>query len=337
MNRRVRADQSPPATDPAAAAEHRATPSRGDRVARAPRPRSDRRRSHQRSGVLLDAVSWLVPPALGLSVGARVAAGSAWLIENGMSPYASDALREYPARVGVLLRETFSRDEARRLLRARLAFLIARRLGSHALATPGGRRRLLAHLTVDGMEHLAAARAQGRGVVLVTTHFGFPYLMRIVLRSAGIPQRHVQPDDNAKGSSVPVSGGPWERMAALKQLRAALAGGAACVVLADGRMGSPVRVPLLGDETTIALGAFYLGYLARCPIVPFFTVMPDAPSLRLEIAPPLTPPQGSSPDALAAVAEEFVGIYRAYVRRYPSHLPSRLLRRDAVATDVARP
>ena len=274
----------------------------------------------------LGAVSRLIPLAVGLRLGPHFAASSAWLIRNVARSYVPDHLRQYPARVGDLLGEALPPSEARRLMRERLSFRIARRLASHALATPRGRRSLLEHLEVNGLEHLHAAQARGHGVVLVTTHFGFPYLMRIVLLDQGICQLHAHPRDDAEGTNVAVSGGPWQRLAALQRFRSALADGAACVLLADGRMGAPIRVPLFSGETTIAFGSFYLGYLAQCPIVPFFTVMSHRSSLRVEIAPALTPPTGSSPAALAEVAEEFLAIYGTYVRRYPSHLPRHLFR-----------
>ncbi len=131
---------------------------------------------------------------------------------------------------------------------------------------------------------------------------------------------------------VSVSGDAWARLAALRRFRAVLEGGGACVLLADGRMGAPIHMPFFRGETTITLGAFYLGHAARSPVLPFFGVMPDHRlRLRVEIAPALASAKGSSGAALGAVAEEFFGVYRAYVRRYPSHLPYRFVRAEPSA------
>jgi lauroyl/myristoyl acyltransferase len=298
----------------------------GPRAARGSRTRR-RGRRWLSPGSVLDFASWLIPPALGLSLGRHLATASAGLIGSVGGPFVPRMVHEYPRRVGDLFGQRLSHSDARRLMRERLAFLIARQLASHALATGRGRRQLWEQLEVRGLEHLEAARAQGQGVMLVTTHFGLPFLIRVVLPRLGIRQVQAELGDEAGGRNVAVSGGALERLAALKRFRAALVGGAACVLLADGRIGAPIQMSFFERDTTITLGAFYLGHLAQCAILPYFGVMPgDRARLCVEISPALELPKGSSPEDLAAMAEGFFGVYRDYARRYPSHLPYRLIR-----------
>lgn len=297
---------------------------------RSPGRKHPRRRGRPRRrlgpGILLKATSWLVPPGLGLRLGAGLASGSAWLAGSVGRSVVPDLIREYPRRVAELFGEPLAAADARRLMKERLAFLVARRMVSHALNSNRGQRYLRAELEVEGAEHLEAAMATGKGAVLVSTHFGFPNLMRVILRRAGI--RHVSARiGGATVNQVSVGGDVWSRIGALRQFRSALGGGGACVVLADGRMGAPLQVPFFARETTITLGAFYLSQAAGCPILPYFGLMPDHRSrLRVEIHPAVTPLTSSDPPALAQAAGEFFGVYRNYARRYPSHLPYRLVR-----------
>jgi lauroyl/myristoyl acyltransferase len=243
-----------------------------------------------------------------------------------LRPLMPDLIREYPRRVADVFGETWRPAEGRQLMRERLAFLAACRIVSRALATERGRRRLRPRVEVDGLEHLTAAMADARGAILVSTHFGLPYLMRIVLDDLGIRHLHAKREEGR--ANVSVSGDAWARLAALRRFQAGLGDGAACVLLADGRMGTPTEIPFFHGATPATLGAFSLGYVARRPILPYFGLMPDSRSrLRVEIGPPLRPATAPGRAGLAAVAEEFFSLYRSYARRYPSHLPKRLVRR----------
>ncbi len=288
--------------------------------------RGAHRRRKLGPGILLDATSLLVPTGLGLRLGARLAAGSAWLAQRVGRSVVPDLLREYPRRVADLLGEPLADSDGRRLMGERLAYLAARRMMAKALVSRRGQRYLRAEVEAEGVEHLAAAMSQGKGAVLVSTHFGFPNLMRMILRNQGI--RHISARiGSAAVNQVSVGGDVWSRIAALRRFKGALGNGGACVVLADGRMGAPLQVQFFGRQTTVTLGAFYLSQAVGCPILPYFGVMPDHRSrLRVEIKPALTPASSADPHALAKVADEFFEVYRDYAQRFPSHLPYRLVR-----------
>src|SRR5262245_30377941 len=53
----------------------------------------------------------------------------------------------------------------------------------------GSQRRaataLLPRIDVRGVDHLASALDSGRGAVVISTHFGFPHLIRMVLTERG--------------------------------------------------------------------------------------------------------------------------------------------------------
>jgi hypothetical protein len=285
-----------------------------------------RPRVEERGGALVRAATALVPPVLGLRLWSRLAGPSAWLTGTVGPSLLPEVIREHPRRVADLLGETIVPLDGRRLMRERLSFLVARRLVSRALTSDRGRRYLRAHLDVQGLEHLQLACEAGKGVVLITTHFGLPFVMRIVLRRLGISHVHAKLGEQT-GENIAVLGDTWARIAALRRFRTALAGGTACTLLVDGRMGAPLRLPFFRGSTDLTLGAFYLGRVTGCPIVPYFGLMPDDGSrIRVEIGPALAPVKGSGHAALVAAAEEFLGIYRAYAQRYPSHLPFRLAR-----------
>jgi predicted LPLAT superfamily acyltransferase len=222
-------------------------------------------------------------------------------------------------------------DAPERLTQERLAFLLARPLVDRALSAndPGACSVLATRTTVRGREHLEASVARGHGTVLVSTHFGYPILARLVLETLGVPVV-VAAANRPGGQLVSLEGDVWSSVRALRRLRASLDANAVSVLVVDGMTGSArVAVPFFRRKTHIGLGAFHLARLAGCPVVPFFAVAPRATGhFDLTFLPPLDLPAGAQDQALTGAVRAFVEVYRPYASRYPSHLPHRALFQD---------
>ena len=174
---------------------------------------------------------------------------------------------------------------------------------------------------IHGLEHLRAALAERRGVVLVTGHFGFPPAIRAALGATGtewLTLRQLELRDGA----LALGTDPWARVRSLRRAREALDRNHACVLLADGGQGTVTRVPFLQAHIDLSLGAFVLARSADCPILPFFAPLLDAPRrLRVEIGAPLPLARPAAPadsDPVSHAIQAFARLYEGYVRRYRS-------------------
>ena len=169
---------------------------------------------------------------------------------------------------------------------------------------------------VHGQAHLESALGQGRGVVLVTGHFGFPPAIRAALDATGTPWLTLR-QLGLRAEGVALGTESWARVRALRRARAALGRNHACILLADGGQGATARVPFLDRHLDVSLGAFALAHAAACPILPFFVPLVDGPArLRVEIRAPLSLADWGT--AIPRAVRSFADAYGTYARRYPS-------------------
>lgn len=199
-----------------------------------------------------------------------------------------------------------------------------------------GRDELLKRIeSTDGEAHYDAARAAGKGAIVVTAHMGsFEVgLAALTAREAARGKRvHVvfRRDDHDRfdrqrsalrdrlgAVEAPVNDGwpVWLR------LRDALANDEVVVMQADrvmpGQKG--VRVPLLGGHVELPTGPVRLAQLSGAPIIPVFTVRRPDGRIRLFVEPAITvgPDDATSgrndthPAVLrtAAVLEKYLAAY----------------------------
>lgn len=176
-------------------------------------------------------------------------------------------------------------------------------------------------IRVEGLEHLDAALADGRGALIVTGHFGYARLVKPILRATGRSvllvgpgrrpgRKDMPPHLTRLGSFVHTSllrlprashfDDRWQRTVGedlptglnLRPLIAALGRNEALVILADGRVAQALRpVTLGGIRMYLAPGAMSLARETGAAVLPTFVVDdpdrtgPDA--LRLVVHPPL--------------------------------------------------
>jgi lauroyl/myristoyl acyltransferase len=238
-------------------------------------------------------------------------------------------LAHFPRRLAELFGEAALPADTRRIIEARLVFVLRRRLigrsirrGSAAAARP-----LLPRIEVRGREHLSAALGQGRGVVAITTHFGFLHLIGTVLGALGVGMVAATSSPRHP-SHIRSTGDVWTRTRAIQQMRAALRGNQVCVLLLDAPAQTSVRLPFFLKHVDMAVGPFELARLTGAPLLPFFIVAPEGPlRFRLELLPPIGGSSGLGREEFTETAREFLRLYATYAERYPSHLPSRFIGR----------
>jgi lauroyl/myristoyl acyltransferase len=262
--------------------------------------------------LLMRAGLQLAPLPANLALIDRLARGYAWLARRTDSRILPRHIVEFPRRFMELVGDEFSPPvEVQRLVEERLLYRMREMFLRQAL-TSHQAHCVLAHIQVGGREHLDAALARGRGTIVMTAHFGFPYLIRPLLESYGarVPTaRWVSRHD------------VWSRAAALHEARTALEQNEACIFLPDFAYGFTCSVPFFGQRIPVGLAAFQLASRVGSPILPCFTVIVQRPRrFRLEFLPALILDASSGRGGTVQAVHEFASHVQAWVRRHPSHV-----------------
>lgn len=179
---------------------------------------------------------------------------------------------------------------------------------------------------LEGLEHYRAAAAQGRGVLLVTGHFGNWELLAARLGAEGIPitflaksQSNAQSDRllNATRARAGVrtlrAGGP------LKEMVVALRRGEVIGLAADQDAGPEgCFAPFLGTPASFYRGAGYFAWKLQAPVVSAVIFrLPDGRH-RLELGPPYeADPAWGEEEAVQRLTETYAQRLEAAVRREP--------------------
>ena len=203
---------------------------------------------------------------------------------------------------------------------------------------------ILRSVEVEGEEHVRQAYQQGRGVLLVTGHFGYWELQAIALALRVEPISVLaRPLDNPylhetlerirtrSGNTV------IYRQGAVRKVLRALEANHAVAFLIDQHLHSDaVYVDFFNRPaaTTSALAA--LALRTGAPVIPAFALPIPGGRYRLVYERPVPPPREGSPDAIREFTQRCTDVLEMYVRRDP-HLWLWMHRRwrDPVPVHVA--
>ena len=181
-------------------------------------------------------------------------------------------------------------------------------------------------VTVEGLPHLDQAMAQGRGVVIVTGHFGNwelinlsaglrGYPVSVLARPQGLPRLNRLLNDYRESKGCRVISRGMAARAMVQRLR----GGGLVGVLMDqdaGRRG--VLAPFFGRLASTADGPITLARRLGAAIVPVFIIRGRGPHHTIHIEPPLEAPLlGDLARDVQATVAAYLEILERYVRRAP--------------------
>lgn len=228
-----------------------------------------------------------------------------------------DNLRQSFGQLGEAQRDAIAAGFFRHLGTNLMEFLLLGRLD---------RGRIADWVDLEGLEHYRAAADAGRGVLLVTGHFGNWELLAARLGAEGIPVTFLgKSQTNARsdrllnatraraGVRVLRAGGP------LKEMVVALRRGEVIGLAADQDAGPDgCFVPFLGREASFFRGAAYFAWKLKAPIISAMIFRQPDGRHRLELGPPYAPePAWDEPTAVARLTEIFAQRLEAAVRRAP--------------------
>ncbi|MGH9540532.1 MAG: lysophospholipid acyltransferase family protein [Terriglobales bacterium] len=220
-----------------------------------------------------------------------------------------------------------SEGERRRILR-RLYRHLGRQLAEFCLFPRYRRESVAALVETAGLEHYLAARAAGRGVLILTAHLGAWEVSSFVHSLNGYPLKFViRPLDNPYlNAMVNRSRGlhgnqPIGKRDFARQLIQAMHANETVGILLDQNSSPPqgVFVPFFGVAACTAVGLAKIALRTGAAVVPGFTVWEEAKRkyvLRFEPALPLVSSGDEEADVLANTAA-YAAVLERWIRRYP--------------------
>ncbi len=254
-------------------------------------------------------------------------------------------IEDYHAEARALARWSGCSDPPGALVRAALALQLFNEL--EVLRYPGiTPENLHETCTVEGRDHLDAARARGRGVLLVLAHFGANQLVMPALGHLGVPLHQLGAPPTAwlsrlEGTRTTPG---WARVQArrwaleqtlparhidvfgfLRPAFAALAANEIVAVAFDGGGGRRwAQVPFLGRTATLSTQSAELARRTGAAMVPAVVLRTRGTTRHRVILLPEVPPSEDPAGTLTQVA----GVFAPWIARHPDHyLPFLALRR----------
>jgi lauroyl/myristoyl acyltransferase len=188
-----------------------------------------------------------------------------------------------------------------------------------------------ARLCAEGVEHLDAAVARGRGVVLVTAHVGAwdsagRFLAErvrapvvIVMQAEADARARALHDEVRARTGVEVLIVGDDQLSALPLLRHLRAGGvAACQIDRAAPSGRAIPVELFGKPFGLPEGPFRVAALSGAVVVPVFARRVGYFDYELSIHPALELPRRPNAEELRDAAKKAAAAMERFVREHPT-------------------
>jgi KDO2-lipid IV(A) lauroyltransferase len=186
---------------------------------------------------------------------------------------------------------------------------------------------MLSRVEVEGVDHLRAAVAQGRGVLLLTAHFGNWELLAAANVQTGYPLSVVaRPLDSPVLDRLVVrfrEGGGVEvipKRRAVRRVLEALRRGSMVGILLDQNTSrrEGVFVPFFGDLASTSKSLAVLAFASGAPVVPVFIHREPHGRHRVVVEPAIPPPStGDRERDILAFTAAFASIVEARIRQWP--------------------
>jgi len=190
-----------------------------------------------------------------------------------------------------------------------------------------GRDAIDRHFRVEGYEHLEAALALGRGVILTLPHVGgFEYAAAWIANRGHPPTVVVEPVEppellewfTAVRSALGMEVVPLGPRAATRMVEALGEGRIICLLADRDINGDGVEVDFFGERTTMPGGPAVLGLRTGAPIVPLAVYFEDRGS-HLGVIQPLVPAErrGRLREDVARVTQDIAHRFEELIRAHP--------------------
>ncbi len=188
------------------------------------------------------------------------------------------------------------------------------------------RRRVLARVDYEGLEQLAAARAAGKGVLFLASHFGNPELLALATQALGLRVHLLvgdlaNPAVNAAMNDLRRSLGfaIEHRGMGLRGVMKALRAGNAVGVQGDQEARwHGILVPFFGRESLTHPGAAYLSLRTGAPLVPAY-LLRKGNRFTVIFETPLWPAGEADAEAVQRLTAAHTARLEAMIRRHPEH------------------
>lgn len=187
-----------------------------------------------------------------------------------------------------------------------------------------GRRRVLERITVEGIEHLEAARAEGRGVILLMSHFGNWEMLGLMGRRLGLDVHLLVGD--LSNSSVDEGINRMRERLGLKILRRGMALRTTMQLLKKGgtvlfpgdqeARWHGVTVPMFGRATLTHPGAAHFALKTGAAILMGFPIR-EGIGFRMRFLPPLIPEGEADDEGIRRLTARHTAVLESMVREHP--------------------
>ena len=219
-------------------------------------------------------------------------------------------------------------DNKRRAMARSIYRQLGRTAVEHARLLAGRTPDLRDRLAISGEEHVARARQGGRGVILVTGHFGYWELLGATVAFLGYPitvvakklhnpavDRLVHEGRDRLGMAVtPMDSAPPAIFRALRRNE--------CVgLLADQDAGAGgVFVEFLGSGASTHQGPALFALRTGAPIVPCFIIRSGPERHRVCFETPIEAiSTGDEPADILRTTQAYTDVLARYILEYPDH------------------
>jgi len=183
-------------------------------------------------------------------------------------------------------------------------------------------------ITVIGDDHIAQARRQGKGVILVTGHFGYWELLGASVAALGYPMAVVAKDQHNPAVNALIIKG--REKLGMKVISMAAATHAImrtlrrneCVGLLMDQDAGPggTFVDFLGLEASTYQGPALFALRSGAPIIPCFIIREGAERHRIVFESPIEAvPSGDETADIQRYTQAYTAVLERYVRMYPDH------------------
>ena len=186
------------------------------------------------------------------------------------------------------------------------------------------RRSVLETIQVDGLEHLEAAKARGKGIILLMSHFGNWEMLGLMGNHLGLEVNLLVGDLSNPGVDEAMN--RLRERLGLKILRRGMALRETLKLLRSGgtvlfpgdqeARWHGVTVPMFGRATLTHPGAAHFAVKSGAAILMGFPIREGA-SFRMRFLPPILPEEGSGKEQILDLTARHVAALESVVRDHP--------------------